>query len=279
MTHDQNISNSSLAERSLHGKPVWAAHDFKACSCTAASRRPGTRGDKTHPNLAPPLAQRTVRRSRISKSKSDLVATWFGLLGGPFASWCSCCGFSGEDQKWFFCHSNCGSFVSRFAKSFALNSVFVWKAASVYPKIWFCQNIFLHNIHVAKVWFCQNIILPKYCFATISFCQNIILPKYHVLFCQNIIFPKYCDAKWSKLRKLSFAKYQFATICLQNDRPKSSQNNNLGRPQTPRFAQSPGVMVSLRPSSPVIATTSYPNTFQISILAWGDGSTGTIVLF
>ena len=81
MTHDQNISNSSLAERSLHGKPVWAAHDFKACSCTAASRRPGTRGDKTHPNLAPPLAQRTVRRSRISKSKSDLVAHDSGSWG------------------------------------------------------------------------------------------------------------------------------------------------------------------------------------------------------
>jgi len=36
----------------------WAAHDFKACSCTAASRRPGTRDDKTQANLAPPLAQR-----------------------------------------------------------------------------------------------------------------------------------------------------------------------------------------------------------------------------
>ena len=81
MTPDQNISNSSLAERSLHEKPVWAAHDFKACSCTAASRRPGTRGDKTHPNLAPPLAQRTVRRSRISKSKSDLVAHDSGSWG------------------------------------------------------------------------------------------------------------------------------------------------------------------------------------------------------
>ena len=25
----------------MHGKPVWAAHDFKACSCRTASRRPG----------------------------------------------------------------------------------------------------------------------------------------------------------------------------------------------------------------------------------------------
>jgi len=70
-----------LAERSLHGKPVWAAHDFKACSCTAASRRPGTRDDKTQPNLAPPLAQRTTRRSRTSKSKSDLVAHNSGSWG------------------------------------------------------------------------------------------------------------------------------------------------------------------------------------------------------
>jgi len=69
-----------LAERFLHGQPVWAAHDFKACSCTA-SRRPGTRDDKKQANLAPPLAQRAVRRSRISKSKSDLVAHNSGSWG------------------------------------------------------------------------------------------------------------------------------------------------------------------------------------------------------
>ena len=131
------------------------------------------------------------------------------------------------------------------------------------------------KIFFATISFCQCVILPflpKSFFATISFCQNIILPKYHVakiLFCPNTFFPKYCDARWSKL---SFAKNPFARICLQSDRPKSSQNNNLGRPQTPHFAQSPGVMVPLGPSSPVIATTSYPNIFQISILAWGDGS-------
>jgi len=70
-----------LAERFLHGKPVWAARDFKACSCTAASRRPGTRDDKTRANLAPSLAQRAVRRSRISKSKLDLVAHDSGSWG------------------------------------------------------------------------------------------------------------------------------------------------------------------------------------------------------
>ena len=180
--------------------------------------------------------------------------------------------FSGEDAKpldwWFFCHSNCGYFVDRFAKSFTLNRVFVGKATNVYPKIWFCQSIVLPQYHFAKILFCRSIILPKYDFAKVSCCQSIVLPKF--------TFPKYCDAKWSKL---SLAKYQFATICLQNDEPKSSQNNNLGRPHTPHFAQSPGVMVPLGPSSPVIATTSYPNIFQISILAWGDGSTGTIVLF
>ena len=41
----------------------------------AAQRRPGvprTRDDKTQPKLAPPLAQRTIRRRRISKSKIRL---------------------------------------------------------------------------------------------------------------------------------------------------------------------------------------------------------------
>ena len=131
-----------------------------------------------------------------------------------------------------------------------------------------CQSMILPKYHFAKVLFCHNIILPKYHFAKISCCQNIVLPKYK--------FPKILRCS---MIKLSFAKNPFAKICLQNDRPKSSQNNNLGRPQTPHFAQSPGVMVPLGPSSPVIATTSYPNIFQISILAWGDGSTGTIVLF
>ena len=118
------------------------------------------------------------------------------------------------------------------------------------------QAIILPKYQFAKVLLCQSIIVPKYNFAKVLFCHNAILPKYHfakVLLCQNIILPKKCDAKISKL---SFAKYQFATICLQNDRPKSSQNNNLGRPQTPHFAQSLGVMVPLEPSSPVIATTS-----------------------
>jgi hypothetical protein len=77
----QNISNSSSADRFLHGKREWAARDFKAYSCTAASRRPGTRDDKTQANLAPIWAQRAIWRSRISKSKSDLVTYNSGSWG------------------------------------------------------------------------------------------------------------------------------------------------------------------------------------------------------
>ena len=94
------------------------------------------------------------------------------------------------------------------------NCSHLWKTAGVYPKI--------------------------------SCCQTIIFPE---LFCQNIMLPKYCDGKISKL---SFPKYQFATICSQIDGPKSSQNNNLGRPQTQHFVQSLGVMVPVEPSSPEI---------------------------
>ena len=158
---------------------------------------------------------------------------------GLFALWCSCCCFSGKNPRpldWFFCHSNCGYFVNRFAKAFALNTVFFLENGQcVFPRY-----------HFVKISFYQSIVLPilKYHFAKISFCQSIILP--------NIVLPKY--------PKLCFAKYQFATICLQNDqndRSKSSQNKNLGRPQTPHFAQYLRVMVPLEPSSPVIATRTF----------------------
>ena len=87
--------------------------------------------------------------------------------------------------------------------------------------------------------------------------QNISLPNYHFarrFFCQNIMLPKYCDANFWKL---SFAKYQFSTICSQINGPKSSQNNNLGHPQTQHFVQSRGVMVPVEPSSPVIANRTF----------------------
>ena len=80
----KTISNSSLAERSLHGNPVWAAHDFKDVH---ARRRPGVPAPmmiKRNPILhilAPPLVQRTIRRSCISKSKPDLVAHNSGSWG------------------------------------------------------------------------------------------------------------------------------------------------------------------------------------------------------
>ena len=177
MTKTSQIQdNSSLAERSLHGKLVWAAHDFKACSCTAASRRPGTRDDKTHPNLAPPLAQRTVRRSRISESKSDLVAHDSG-------SWGSVC---------------CMVFLLRF---------FRWKSKVVLLPfklrlfrepickiVCFEQRACLESGQRVS----QDVILPKYDFAKISFCQSMILPQYHfakISVCQNIMLPKYCFAK------------------------------------------------------------------------------------
>ena len=62
---------------------------------------------------------------------------------------------------------------------------------------------------IPKYHFAKLSFFPDYYFARISFCQNIVMPKY-----QNWVFPN----------------YQFATICSQIDGPKSSQNNNLGRP-------------------------------------------------
>ena len=58
----------------LYGQRMTSKH-------VHARRRPGTRDDKTQANLAPPLAQQAVRRSRISKSKSDLVAHDSGSWG------------------------------------------------------------------------------------------------------------------------------------------------------------------------------------------------------
>ena len=83
-----------------------------------------------------------------------------------------------------------------------------------------------------KISFCQTIIFSRrYYFARISCCQNIVMPIFENWVLQN---------------------YQFSTICSQIDGPKSSQNNNLGHPQT-QHVQSRGVMVPVEPSSPVIA--------------------------
>ena len=142
-----------------------------------------------------------------------------------------------------------------------------------FAKVSCCQSIILPKYHFAKVLFCQSIILPKYQFAKVSFYQIIILSKYQfskVSFCQNYAMPEY--------RCVEFCQYEFATIRSQNDEPKSSHNDNLGRPSTTHFAQSLGVKVPMGPSSPVMAANSYPNILQISLLARGDGSTGTIVL-
>ena len=272
--------------KNLKFKLDWTVFTWKTCMSSAwlqsmfmhgrvpASRRPGTRDDKMQPNLAPPLPQRTIWRSRISKSKSDLVAHNSGSWGvrllhdvlALFFRWrCKTFGLVVllPFKLWLFREPICKIVYFELWTGCLLG-----KRPMCIPRYDFAKVLILPQYHFAKILFCRSIILSKYDFAKVSCCQSIVLPKFTC--------PKYCDAKWSKL---SLAKYQFATICLQNDEPKSSQNNNLGRPHTPHFAQSPGVMVPLGPSSPVIATTSYPNIFQISILAWGDGSTGTIVLF
>ena len=192
--------------KNLKFKLDWTVFTWKTCMSSAwlqsmfmhgrvpASRRPGTRDDKMQPNLAPPLLQRTIWRSRISKSKSDLVAHNSGSWGvrllhdvlALFFRWrCKNLWIGGSSAI-----QTVGYFVDRFAKSFTLNRVFVGKATNVYPKIWFCQSIVLPQYHFAKVWFCQNIILWKSCFATISFFQNIILPKYcfaKIWWCQTFI--------------------------------------------------------------------------------------------
>ena len=101
----------------------------------------------------------------VSQSKSDLVAHNSGSCGSV-CFLCSCCCFSGKDQRpldwWFFCHSNCGYFANQFANPFALHTAFFLKMASVYPKLSFCQSIVL-----PKLYFCQRM----------SFCQNMVMPR------------------------------------------------------------------------------------------------------
>ena len=224
--------------------------EHRASKHIHAGRRPGAPAPMMI-QRKPTLTQQTIQRSRhfVFQSTPDLPAHDSGSCGSVcFIMFLLL--FSSKDQRPldapFFLPSKLQLFREPICKKCAF--LFFLKMASVYPRMSFCQNT----------------ILPQYCFG-----QNVILPKYHVskiLFCQNIILPEYC-----------LPKKHFATICLQNDRPKSSQNINLGRPQTLHFAQSLRAMVPLEPSSPVIATHSYLNISQISILAWGDGSTGAIV--
>ena len=187
-----------------------------------ASPRPGTRDDKTQSNHAPPLAQGTILRSRsfISQSKPDLPAHDSGSCGSVCFMMFLLLLFR---QK---------------SKTFGL--IFLpFKLRLLREPI--CKSVcFEHCVLFGK----RPVCIPRYHFVKISFYQSIVLP--------NIVLPKY--------PKPRFAKYQFATICLQNDqndRSKSSQNKNLGRPQTPHFAQYLGVMVPLEPSSPVIATRTF----------------------
>ena len=103
----------------------------------------------------------------VSQSKSDLVAHNSGSCGSV-CFLCSCCCFSGKDQRpldWrFFCHSNCGYFANQFANPFALNTAFFWKWPVCIPsyhfaKAFFCQNyIFAKECHFAKIWWCQELL-------------------------------------------------------------------------------------------------------------------------
>ena len=157
-----------------------------------ARRRPGVPAPvmiKRNPILhilAPPLAQRTIRRSCISKSKSDLVAHNSGSWGVRLLHDVLAAVFPVKIiDLWIG-----GSSAIQFAaiswtnlQNRLLWTVFVWKAASVYPKISFGQNIILPKYCFAKMSFYQN----KISFCQRSFCDSIILPKYHfakVLFCQ-----------------------------------------------------------------------------------------------
>ena len=145
-----------------------------------ASLRPGTRDDKTQPNLAPPLPQRTIWRSRISKSKSDLVAHNSGFWGVRLL------------------HDVLALFFRWRCKTFGLVVLLPFKQRLFREPI--CKIVYFEQCVCWESDQCvsQDMILPKYCFATISFCQNIVLPQYHfakIWFCQSIMLPKYCFAK------------------------------------------------------------------------------------
>ena len=144
---------SSLAERSLHGKPVWAAHDFRACSCRAASRRPGIPAPVMI-KRNPILQRRNEQYSAVGMSLINQNQTYKHMIrvpAGLLALWCSCCCFSVKDQRpldwWFWCHSNCGYFVNQFAIPFTLTCV---------------------------IFGTRPVCIPKYYFAKISFCQSSV---------------------------------------------------------------------------------------------------------
>ena len=133
-------------------KPVCAAHDFKACSCRA-SRRPGTRDDKT------PIFHHLWRSEQysafaffISQSKSDfhyqhIIRVPAGLFALKSCS-CCCCPLP---------------FKLRLFREPFLQSVLLWMLqSSLENGRCVCQSIILPNYHFARILFCQNIMLPKY---------------------------------------------------------------------------------------------------------------------
>ena len=158
-----------------------AAHDVKTCSCRA-SRRPGTRDDKTQPNLSPSLAQWTIQRIRLFICQSKLDIHWNHVPAAVVP-----------------CHSDCGYFLSRFASVLLWRLCRFWKTAGVHPKISFCQTIILPECYFARISCCQNSVMPKYqdwVFPNISLPQFVrklmgqkvrkitiwVVPEHHILY-------------------------------------------------------------------------------------------------
>ena len=143
-----------------------------------ARRRPGVPAPmmkKRNPILhilAPPLAQRTIRCSCISKSKPDLVAHNSGSWGVRLLHDVLAALFPVKIIDLWIGGS---SAIQTAAMSWtSLQNCLLWTVC-LFGKRPAC----IPRYDFAKIFFCHNIILPKYDFAKISFCQSIVLPKYN----------------------------------------------------------------------------------------------------
>ena len=177
----------------LYGQRMTSKH---------ASRRPGTRDDKTQANLAPPLAQRAIRRSRISKSNSDLVAHNSGSWGVRLLHDVLAVVFPVKIKNLWIGASSASQIAAISWTN--LQNRLLWTVCLFgkrpvciprydFAKILFCHNIILPKYDFAKISVCQSLVLPQYHFAKASCCQSLFLPQYHfakVSFCQSIVFAK-----------------------------------------------------------------------------------------
>ena len=145
---------NSLYTEIRYGQRVTSRH-------VRAGRRPGVPAPvmiKRNPILHHPWRSKQYAAVGISlANQNQTYQHMIRVPAGLLALSCSCCCFSGKDQRpldrMFFCHSNCCYFVNQFANTSTWNMCHFQKS------------------------FCQNII-----------CQSIVLPKY-------IILPKDCDAR------------------------------------------------------------------------------------